>query len=216
MEIYVKKHVSYTNHKLTPTKESMSKLHWLNSLPTKYKDSILNQILACDEELSDQKQYKIVVDILQGSQPAPSASPQKRDFTAFKKELPNSGKSKSRVERRKDALNKSRLGGANANLLELEGSLSQNKQMLDEVQSQVREKRMQLLRQAAIPAEAKRSLSPARHKSVEAKFRYPPPNVRRQPDFSPPTHFSMDMSIRELLALESQLTGTLKNAIMML
>jgi hypothetical protein len=52
MEIYIKKH------------EEMHKIHWLNSLPGKYKDEIIDQILDCGVDLNHEKQYKIVVDIL--------------------------------------------------------------------------------------------------------------------------------------------------------
>ena len=56
MEIYIKKH------------EQMHKVHWLNSLPGKYKDEIINQILDCGVDLNHEKQYKIVVDILKKKQ----------------------------------------------------------------------------------------------------------------------------------------------------
>lgn len=108
------------------------------------------------------------------------------------------------------------LGGANGDLHQIEGSLSQNKEMLDEVQSQVRQKKMQLMREAAMPAEAKRGLGLAQRKSAEAKFRYPPENIRRLPNFGLQPHFTPAMSLTELLRLESQLTLGLKNAIMML
>ena len=56
MEIFIKKH------------ESMQRIHWLNSLPTKYKDEIVDQILDHGVQLNQESNYKIVVDILNTKQ----------------------------------------------------------------------------------------------------------------------------------------------------
>ena len=67
MEIFIKKH------------ESMQKIHWLNSLPTKYKDEIVDQILDHGVKLNQDSNYKIVVDILNTKQKGNNKRPEKWD-----------------------------------------------------------------------------------------------------------------------------------------
>ena len=52
MEIYVKKH------------EGLKKLNWLSSIPSRYKNEILAQILDSNIELDNQNSYKIIIDLL--------------------------------------------------------------------------------------------------------------------------------------------------------
>lgn len=52
MEIYVKKH------------ETFSQIRWLNSLPLKYKNEIINQLINQKIDLNEDKQYKIIVDLM--------------------------------------------------------------------------------------------------------------------------------------------------------
>jgi len=42
----------------------MSKIHWLNSLPSKYKDEILDQVVTSGNQLDEAGNYKIVLDLL--------------------------------------------------------------------------------------------------------------------------------------------------------
>ena len=45
--------------------ENVSKIHWLNSLPEKYKNQILDSIVENDVALDFERQYKIIVDIIE-------------------------------------------------------------------------------------------------------------------------------------------------------
>ncbi|CDW81808.1 UNKNOWN [Stylonychia lemnae] len=53
MEIYVKKH------------EDISRLNWLSSLPSKYKEELIQKILDDKLTLDQSHHYKVVLDILQ-------------------------------------------------------------------------------------------------------------------------------------------------------
>jgi hypothetical protein len=42
----------------------MNQVHWLSSLPQKYRDEIVDHLLKSKMELNQEHQYKIVVDLL--------------------------------------------------------------------------------------------------------------------------------------------------------